>query len=121
MAGSQSTTQPHTSGRSVLCSALADDADFLEVLRAFVDELPDRVAAIESALADQQVEQVARLAHQLKGAGGGYGYPEISEAARNLEQHAAVDADVEQARQDLDDLGQLCRAAARGLATNDAP
>jgi len=120
MACSQPTTQPQTSGRSVLRSALADDPDFLEILRAFVDELPGHVAAIESALAEHRIEQVARLAHQIKGAGGGYGYPEISAAAGELERHCAADADLEQARQDLDDLAQLSRAAARGLAENDA-
>ena len=31
---------------------------------------------------------LARLAHQLKGAAGGYGYPSISSAARDVEQHA---------------------------------
>jgi HPt (histidine-containing phosphotransfer) domain-containing protein len=36
-------------------------------------------------LEEERLEDAERLAHRLKGAGGSYGYPTLSEAARLLE------------------------------------
>lgn len=52
----------------------------------FVRTLSERVAGMESALAGKDTEEIARLAHQLKGAGGINGYMCVSEQARQLEE-----------------------------------
>src|SRR5262249_53370902 len=51
----------------------------------FVDGLPERMAALERSLADDDLGTVATLAHRLKGTAGGYGFPAITTAAGELE------------------------------------
>ena len=67
-------------------SQYEDDPDMLELVQAFATDLPGRAREIESRLDASALEDVQRLAHQLKGAGGGYGFPQITEAAAALEQ-----------------------------------
>jgi HPt (histidine-containing phosphotransfer) domain-containing protein len=62
-------------------SAYENDPDMLEI----VPELPARIAKLESHLAAHELRELQTLAHQLKGAGGGYGFPQITELAASLE------------------------------------
>lgn len=62
-----------------------DDADMLELVREFAGEIPSRVLRLMELLAERDFEELQRIAHQLKGAGGGYGFPQITEAAASLE------------------------------------
>ncbi len=100
---------------NVLVSELADDADMMELVEMFVDELPDKLAAIQTALAGQDFDDLARVAHQLKGSAGGYGFPAITEAAKELEDSARADRDLETLNTQVRELASLCgraRAAA---------
>ena len=81
-----------------LVSELADDPDMIELIQAFVGDLPGRLAAVEKTLAEQTLEDLARLAHQLKGAAGGYGFPQISDAASRLESSVKAGAELDQLR-----------------------
>jgi HPt (histidine-containing phosphotransfer) domain-containing protein len=58
----------------------------LELVQEFAAELPARARELESRLDQRAFEDLQRLAHQLKGAGGGYGFPQITEVAATLEQ-----------------------------------
>lgn len=69
-----------------LYSEFAGDPDMRELLEMFVSELPGRVAAIEQAVRASDKEAVKRLSHQLKGAGGGYGFMPITDVAAQVEQ-----------------------------------
>ena len=66
-------------------SAYENDPDMLEIVREFATELPARVAKLEAHLAAGEMRELQTLAHQLKGAGGGYGFPQITELAASLE------------------------------------
>ena len=66
-----------------LLSDFASDPDMLELVEMFVAEMPQRVAAIEKAVSDSDTASIASLAHQLKGAAGGYGFGCITDAAAN--------------------------------------
>lgn len=76
----------------------------------FVDELPRRTMAMQAALNSGNLDQVRVLAHQLKGAAGGYGFGALGEAAALVE--AAVkdgcEANVVRSR-----IGTLIALAAR--------
>jgi len=67
-------------------SQYEDDPDMLELVQGFAADLPGRAREIEGRLDASALEDVQRLAHQLKGAGGGYGFPQITETAAALEQ-----------------------------------
>ncbi len=74
-------------------SSYEDDPDMLEIVREFAAELPDRVEALKSCLAAGELAALQTLAHQLKGAGGGYGFAAITEWAGQLEQALKDKAD----------------------------
>jgi len=67
-------------------SAYENDPDMLEIVREFAGELPARIAKLEAHLAANEMRELQTLAHQLKGAGGGYGFAQITEVASRLEQ-----------------------------------
>jgi histidine phosphotransfer protein HptB len=100
MSNSTSTT------KTPLRSQFADDADFGEVLGAFVDALPERRHSLAELHRAGSFDELGRQAHQLKGAGGGYGFPELSAAAAEL-QHACRAQDAARIRQTLAELLDL--------------
>lgn len=105
----------HASDR-VLRSEFRDDPDMVELVGMFLDELGPRVESMRGAWEAGDAEGLKRIAHQIKGAAGGYGYPSISRAAQRLEAslaHRHADA-LSSARGALDELIDLCRSAMRG-------
>jgi len=96
-------------GAAPLVSALAADAEIARLLDGFVGRLPERLGAMERALGTRDLVGLADLAHQLKGAATGYGFPTITEAAAELEAVAAARGEVERA---LAALADVCRRAA---------
>ena len=72
--------------QSTLRSEFADDPDMAGIVALFIHELPQRLAAMHVALAAANHEQLRMLAHQLKGAAGGYGFPKLGEAAALIDQ-----------------------------------
>ncbi len=69
-----------------LRSEFEDDPDFRELIDRFVAGLSDRARRMEQCLHDADFETLGRLAHQMKGAAGGYGFPTIGDAAQQVEQ-----------------------------------
>jgi len=64
------------------------DLELEELKREFLAEAEQKVAEIESKIADRSPESLERLsylAHQLKGSGGSYGFQRISTDATALE------------------------------------
>jgi HPt (histidine-containing phosphotransfer) domain-containing protein len=95
-------------------SEFAGDADLAEILEEFVSGLDEHVSQMRDALAHGVHSELRRLAHQLKGAGGSYGYPQLTEAAAALES-AAKDEDTEAATLKLGEMASLCAAIRAGL------
>ncbi len=98
-------------------SEFADDPDMVAVINDFVARLPLTLAAMSDALANNIHEELRRLAHQLKGSGGGYGYPSLTEKAREVEDAAKAD-DMETARLALNELQVLTLAIVAGHKVN---
>ncbi len=72
-------------GDDHLRSIYADDPEFRELLIEYVKEVGQIIDQIRKAILDEETEQAALTAHQLKGSAGMYGYPLLSEAAGALE------------------------------------
>lgn len=103
-----------------LRSEFAGDPDMQEILELFVQEMPSRIRDLRSYWENRELEKVGRLAHQLKGAGGGYGFNIISEAAAQLEKSitalagAPTETTLNQMKAQVDTLVDLCnRVSAR--------
>ena len=96
-------------------SSLAADPDLGELVEMFVQEMPDRINALETQMRSRNWDQLTRTAHQLKGAAGSYGFEAITPYAARLES-AARDAQ----REDrilaaLEELLDLCRRMRSGM------
>ncbi len=68
-----------------------EDPILRDLIRRFLTGLSSTLSALHDALAEGRCKDVAAIAHRLAGAGGSYGFPEITSAARALEA-AAVGA-----------------------------
>ncbi len=93
-------------------SAFEDDPDMLEIVCEFVHAFPDRMTALEDSLAKGDLLRLETLAHQLKGAGGGYGFPQITEASAELEQTVKEGAELPLIKEKLGQLFEILRAVA---------
>jgi HPt (histidine-containing phosphotransfer) domain-containing protein len=86
-----------------------------ELRRYFAGRLPARIAEIEAALAAARaagwtgdpLRTAHRLAHSLKGAGTTFGFPEVSELARRLEEVLAGAVGEEEEREIEEILARL--------------
>ena len=87
------------------------DADLQELVEYFVGELPGRIASFEEAARLQELSTLEGLAHQMKGAAAGYGFPAITDAAEVLEMDIKSCSCVDKINGDLDVLINLCRRA----------
>ncbi len=99
-----------------LVSELVDD-DMVELVEMFVGELPDRIAAIEKAIGERDLAALATLAHQLKEAAGGHGFPAITEVAKEIETGASSQEDLATLMEQTRALADLCRRARAGGVT----
>ncbi len=77
---------PASAQAPALPSQCADDAGMGDILKLYVAELSDYVDQLSEGSAKSDWPALGRLAHRLKGSGGGYGFPLITEKARSLEQ-----------------------------------
>ena len=79
----------------IFSDLLATDPDLIDIVEEFVGGLAVRIAELRKAFGEQDWAQLTTLAHRLKGAGGSYGYPQISGVAGTLEtqfkMHSAQD------------------------------
>jgi HPt (histidine-containing phosphotransfer) domain-containing protein len=71
---------------------MGNDPELDELRREFLAEATDKVREIQSALdsgtSGDALDRLAYLSHQLKGAGGSYGYERISSEAAEIEKAA---------------------------------
>jgi len=100
-----------------LYSSYASDPDMNELIADFVAGLATRSQELGDAAAKGDLPTLRRIAHQLKGAAGGYGYAPITDAAATLER--ACDEGSENAVR-LAALATLQRLCARALARSVA-
>ena len=102
------------SGDSTL-SRLMSKPGTAKLVERFMAGLPQRISSLQAALSGNDREQLRMLAHQLKGAAGGYGFGTVSAAAGKLEASlagAADDAAVSEQTRALIDLCTGLRVAA---------
>jgi histidine phosphotransfer protein HptB len=73
------------SSRGPLYSTLASDPEMASLVEMFVDDLPERVQMLLDHLQASDRDGLRRIAHQLTGAAGSYGFHEITAEAATLE------------------------------------
>lgn len=71
--------------QAAVYSIYAGDPEMSELVEFFVSQVPERVKSFRRAFEEEDLEELCRLAHQLKGASGSYGFCDLSPLAANLE------------------------------------
>ncbi len=80
----------------VLRSTLVqDDPDMRDIVLEFLDSLRQRIQDFHAAHQAADWARLRTLAHQLKGAGGSYGYDAITGVAARMEKDFALQRDQE--------------------------
>lgn len=101
------------SNEPIPSTLVQDDPSYAEIVEEFVKGLAGRLEMLETALRDKDFAQLTAAAHQLKGAGGGYGYSVLTEKAAQLESLAKALA-IDDCASALEELKQLCRRVVVG-------
>lgn len=118
-------------GEKLFYSRFAAEADMRELVELFVSELPRRIKAMNQCLERSDWLQLGRLAHQLKGASGSYGFDQLGSAAAATEcacREPKADCEIRAAFRRLIDLCQRVRPGAAAqqppgleVSTTDLP
>lgn len=70
-----------------------DDVEFCEIIAEFESRLREKLGAMRRSLTSHELDELAQLAHWLKGSGGTAGFHDFTDLARELEQLASDGAD----------------------------
>lgn len=68
-----------------LLSVFENDPEMAEIVALFVAEMPERASELREAVDSDDLDRAITIAHQLKGASGGYGFEELGDIAAAAE------------------------------------
>jgi histidine phosphotransfer protein HptB len=103
------------SRQAAIYSSLGGDPDLGELVDLFVAEMPERVDLLEKHYEMADWEELRRMAHQIKGAAGSYGFDDLTPAAARLETAIKGQTGEDQITADLLELLDLCRRIRAGV------
>ena len=114
---SSPTTTPDPEPSDLIYSRLGEDAEYSELLAGYVSEMSDRVAKMQETFRAGDPVELTRLAHQLKGSAGSYGFEKLSPCAAQLERAVRDNFPEEEICQRLRELISMCRRVRAGSPT----
>ena len=109
-----------TAEAPAITSRLAGHAKLGRIVLRFVEQFQLKLGEMDTAIRSGDFDQLAALAHWLKGAGGSMGYDDLFEPAKSLED-AAKARDATTAAAVVAALHQLQTRILRGVAEASAP
>lgn len=110
-----SSAQRPEAPEKIISQLLREEPDLRDIVAEFVAGLPALIAQIQRAANQLDWQAVTTLAHRLKGAGGSYGYPDISRLCAEAEEHLRAH-ETGYLEAWLVRLSQLAEAAQAGLS-----
>ena len=99
----------------LLYSTLASDPDLNEIVEMFVNEMPERVDKLLGELERNNLEGLQRVAHQLRGAAGSYGFHQLTPYASRVEDAVDQDEPEDRIREAVDELAEMCQRVRAGV------
>jgi len=97
----------------LISKLLAEEPGLESLVIKFIEILPEMLEQLTSALAAPDWDRLKSVAHNLKGLGGGYGYPQVSTLAARLE-FEVLKKDPDAAGARLAEMQILARRIERG-------
>ena len=110
-------TADDPAGHAIL-SQFADDPALAALIREFVVGLDQKVAGFRSSLSRRDTGEIEKLAHQLKGVGGMYGYQCLTDTASLIEEAAKEGQDLELLDELVDEFNCQCAQISNGLKSS---
>jgi len=107
--------------REPLFSSLIDEPGMVEMVTAFVNELPGRLKAVSEAAGRLELTVLEQLARRLKAEAGGYGFEPISQAAEALENSAKTRQPEDSIKARMADLTNWCLMARASVRNTSSP
>jgi signal transduction histidine kinase/DNA-binding response OmpR family regulator len=93
-----------------LRSTMESEPSVQKLLARFIARLPERVATLQTLLQQENMEELRQAIHQIKGAAGGYGFPQLTDVAGRAENKVREIAPLEQIRAEIDALVDVVRS-----------
>ena len=106
--------------RRPIYSAYADDPSMVDLVSAFVAELPARIRSLEEAASAGDLDRLKDLVRALKAEGTSFGFETVTSLADTIEKSLIKEASIDDLRREIDRLVKLClqiRSAARAEST----
>jgi CheY-like chemotaxis protein len=101
----------------ITSSLLGDAPEFDELVVNFVAQLPMLLEPIDQAWKDQDWQKLKANAHDLKGVAGGYGFPQLTQVAGQIEFELAKQT-FDGIEPLIDEMWALYQRIQRGIQTN---
>jgi CheY-like chemotaxis protein len=95
---------------ATLQSTLVGDEEMGQFLPKYIADLPVMVKQLETLSNEQNIEDLKKLIHQLKGTGGFYGFMPITDAAEHIEELVETGQHLERITADVESLIALIRS-----------
>jgi signal transduction histidine kinase/DNA-binding NarL/FixJ family response regulator len=112
---------PATESTGAIYSSLLDQEPELDdIISKFVDKLPDIIADIRAAGKANDWQKLQELIHNLKGMGGGFGFPQLSEQAAIIEKQIRQN-NINAVAQSIEELTVLSRHIRAGVRQPHSP
>jgi len=100
--------------RPLVSELLIEQPDCRELVVSFVEKLPGLIAELQSLNDQQDWNTMKDRIHDLKGLGGGYGYPQVSEIASAIES-GLLSQQLNPIAEQLDQLRELLHLIQLGI------
>jgi HPt (histidine-containing phosphotransfer) domain-containing protein len=104
--------------KPIVSILLEKEPEFSDLVEVFVQRLPPTVAKIRQLYQEKAWPQLQKEVHELKGMGGGFGYPMLTELAGVIESQVKI-ANTEALQLLLDELDGLSDRIVEGMAKNE--
>ena len=101
-------------------SEFGGDPDMADLVELYVDEMPARVRELKQCADAKDWHAMERLAHQIKGSAGGYGFAPITDGALRLEQVVRASSQEQEIFEALSELLTLCDKVRCGTAETNS-
>lgn len=85
------------------------DPDFEDLIPSFLESRESDIRAIRESLVNSDMKEIRRLGHGMKGAGAGYGFPEVTRLGTVIEE-AAKRGDAESIEEAVETLAEYISA-----------